>query len=105
MYSPHRSTEDDFYDGYFIPKGTVVIPNVWELNHDPEVYGPDANDFNPARYLNDQGQLTSGPLGMKDDGHFSFGRSLNTHLFRCTLISYYRIRSSVSAPPFQNFKL
>ena len=26
---PHVSTEDDEYDGYFIPKGTIVIGNVW----------------------------------------------------------------------------
>jgi hypothetical protein len=26
---PHMSMEDDEYDGYFIPKGTLVIGNVW----------------------------------------------------------------------------
>ena len=66
--------KDDFYEGYFIPKGTIIIPNVWELNHDPNIYGPDADCFNPARYLNEKGQLTSGPPGMKDDGHFTFGK-------------------------------
>ena len=25
----HRSTEDDEYQGYFLPKGTLVLPNVW----------------------------------------------------------------------------
>lgn len=25
----HQSTEDDVYDGYFIPKGTMVMPNTW----------------------------------------------------------------------------
>ncbi|KZV67838.1 cytochrome P450 [Peniophora sp. CONT] len=69
----HRSTEDDIYEGYFIPKGTVVIANIWELNRDPGTYGPDASHFNPARFLDEKGQLISGPPGTKEDGHFAFG--------------------------------
>lgn len=26
---PKRVTEDDTYDGYFIPAGTTVIENIW----------------------------------------------------------------------------
>lgn len=26
---PHRVTEDDVYNGYLIPAGTVIIPNTW----------------------------------------------------------------------------
>ena len=26
---PHRSMQDDVYEGYFIPAGTTVIENVW----------------------------------------------------------------------------
>ena len=26
---PHRAMQDDIHDGYFIPKGSLVIPNVW----------------------------------------------------------------------------
>lgn len=28
---PHRTTEDDVFEGYFIPKGTVVIANQWSV--------------------------------------------------------------------------
>lgn len=29
-----RASEDDIYEGYFIPKGTNVIPNAWlDLNY------------------------------------------------------------------------
>lgn len=27
----HRSDADDFYNGYLIPAGTLIIPNVWYL--------------------------------------------------------------------------
>jgi hypothetical protein len=26
---PHCVSEDDIHDGYYIPKGSMVIPNVW----------------------------------------------------------------------------
>ena len=26
---PHTVSEDDIHEGYYIPKGTVVIPNAW----------------------------------------------------------------------------
>lgn len=26
---PHRLTQDDMYNGYFIPQGTTVIANLW----------------------------------------------------------------------------
>lgn len=29
---PHRLTEDDYYEGYFLPKGTLVQANVWWVN-------------------------------------------------------------------------
>jgi len=47
---PHRVMEDDVHDGYFIPKGALVIVNVWKLTHDPVVYAnPDV--FNPDRFI------------------------------------------------------
>ncbi|KAK6977026.1 cytochrome P450, partial [Favolaschia claudopus] len=35
---PHRAMQDDVYEGYFIPKNAIVIPNVWKFMHDPAVY-------------------------------------------------------------------
>ncbi|EMD33679.1 hypothetical protein CERSUDRAFT_117766 [Gelatoporia subvermispora B] len=49
---PHRSTADDEYKGYLIPKGTLVIQNTWAILHNPEEY-PDPEEFNPNRYLKD----------------------------------------------------
>ena len=31
---PHMATNDDEYDGYFIPKGTIVFGNGWQVRND-----------------------------------------------------------------------
>ena len=75
---PHRSIEDDWYEGMFIPKGTVCIANVWHLNRDPEIYGEDAAHFNPARHLDADGEVSPGPPDTKEESHvtYGFGRRL-----------------------------
>ncbi|KAH9171797.1 cytochrome P450 [Lactarius sanguifluus] len=57
---PHSPTDDDFYKGYFIPKGAVVIANAWAILHDPELY-PDPEAFNPNRFLNEDGTFRDDP--------------------------------------------
>ncbi|KAI0066940.1 cytochrome P450 [Artomyces pyxidatus] len=70
---PHRSTEDDWYEGMFIPKGTVCIANVWAVHRDAALYGPDAHEFNPDRFLDENGVLNTGPPDTKEDGHVAYG--------------------------------
>ncbi|OBZ67543.1 O-methylsterigmatocystin oxidoreductase [Grifola frondosa] len=50
--APHRATADDEYNGYFIPKGSLVVPNIWALARDASVYA-EPEDFNPDRFLKD----------------------------------------------------
>ncbi|KAG9042591.1 hypothetical protein FS837_010671 [Tulasnella sp. UAMH 9824] len=64
---PHASREDDTYNGYFIPKGTMVIPNVWQITRDPAVY-EDPTTFNPDRFINNPNILDP------RDFVFGFGR-------------------------------
>jgi len=47
---PHLLTEDDTYNGYFIPVGTVVAANQWWILHDPDEF-PDPEMFKPERFL------------------------------------------------------
>jgi cytochrome P450 len=70
---PHVTTADDWYEGMFIPKGTMCIPNIWQCNHQIEVYGKDADEFNPARFLDEHGQLAPGPSDAKEEGHMTYG--------------------------------
>ena len=41
--------EDDVYNGYFIPKGTPVVGNIWAVNMDPRRYA-DPEKFDPGRF-------------------------------------------------------
>jgi len=47
---PHRLMEDDEYNGYFLPKGSWVIGNIWAISRDETVY-PDPSAFKPERFL------------------------------------------------------
>ncbi|OQE34915.1 hypothetical protein PENCOP_c015G06813 [Penicillium coprophilum] len=50
MSVAHTSTQDDTCEGYFIPKGSSVLTNVWAYTHDPTVYH-DPMTFKPERFL------------------------------------------------------
>ncbi|KAH9058254.1 cytochrome P450 [Lactarius vividus] len=58
---PRATTDDDFYRGYFIPKGAVIITNGWAVLHNPELY-PDPEAFNPDRFLNEDGTFRDDPM-------------------------------------------
>ncbi|VDB91013.1 unnamed protein product [Peniophora sp. CBMAI 1063] len=73
MGLPHRSSQDDWYEGHFIPKGSIVIANVWALHCDSGAYGQDADHFNPARFLGEDGKVAPGPADSKEEGHFTYG--------------------------------
>ena len=30
---PHRVMEDDIHDGYLIPKGAIILSNIWYVRH------------------------------------------------------------------------
>jgi cytochrome P450 len=46
----HCNTEDDWYNGYFIPKGTIVMANWWYIHYDAKYY-PEPETFLPERWL------------------------------------------------------
>lgn len=69
----HVSREDDEHNGYFIPKGTMVVPISWTMMHDPEVWD-NPNDFRPERYLKDGKIDPSVPDAER--AAFGFGRRI-----------------------------
>ncbi|KAM5539597.1 hypothetical protein V8D89_006706 [Ganoderma adspersum] len=47
---PHRLNSDDVYRGFDLPDGAMVIPNIWWMTQNPEVYS-NPEKFDPDRYL------------------------------------------------------
>ncbi|KAK7041425.1 hypothetical protein VNI00_009291 [Paramarasmius palmivorus] len=47
---PHRSLEDDMYKDMFIPKGSIIVPNVHGMSLDKRVYS-EPERFDPTRFL------------------------------------------------------
>ncbi|KAH8587006.1 cytochrome P450 [Bisporella sp. PMI_857] len=46
----HATSEDDWYNGHFIPKGTVAVLNWWAIHMNPEIHS-EPERFEPKRYL------------------------------------------------------
>lgn len=65
---PHFINVDDEYNGYHIPKGSIVLGNTWGILHDPRTYA-EPMEFKPERYFVD-GKLD---YSSNDPGRFSFG--------------------------------
>ena len=70
---PHAATEEDWYEGMYIPKGTICMFNTWHCNHDRAVFGEDADEFRPERHLDEHGESLPGPVETNQAGHVGFG--------------------------------
>jgi cytochrome P450 len=62
---PHESVEAVTVGGYYIPKKTTIMVNVWAIGRDPNVWGAYASDFKPERFMED------GHINLTDQSDFS----------------------------------
>ncbi|XP_038069311.1 vitamin D(3) 25-hydroxylase-like [Patiria miniata] len=53
---PHFTADDVEILGYKIPKDTSVIPNIYAVHFDPELWG-DPENFRPERFIDEQGRI------------------------------------------------
>ncbi|KAI1123054.1 cytochrome protein [Nemania abortiva] len=89
MGLPHVTTAEEVVGGYHIPKGAVIMPNVWWFTHDPTVY-PDPSAFEPSRYL--------GPNPAVDPKRhiFGYGRRICSGRYLATATVWVTIARSLA---------
>ncbi|KAI0315767.1 cytochrome P450 [Amylostereum chailletii] len=95
---PHCAAQDDVYEGYFIPKGTILMPNTWPMAFAPNAKYP-PREFIPERFL-DPEDTTIDPAFYT----FGYGRRVcpgrylaenSTFILVATILSVFK----VSPPP------
>ncbi|KAL1725532.1 cytochrome P450 [Schizophyllum commune] len=52
----YNGEQPDVYNGYAIPCDSIIIPNIWSMAHNEDIY-PDSYAFKPERFLAADGTL------------------------------------------------
>jgi cytochrome P450 len=68
----HVSSQDDSYNSYYIPKGSIIIPNAWAMLRDEILFGPDTHKFIPERFMRPDGTINFDISAV--DMAFGYGR-------------------------------
>ncbi|KAG2035464.1 cytochrome P450 [Suillus americanus] len=59
---PHATSSDDVFGGYFIPKGSFILPNIWDMSREGH---DDPDVFKPERHLASDGTLLPDTIAAK----------------------------------------
>lgn len=115
-----RSTRSTTLLGYSIPKHTLLVVSPWIVHRDPMHWGPDACEFQPARWLDDATGGISESLHLNarggSTGKYSFltfthgPRSCIGQVFASTelaisvavLVSKFQLKMGEKAPIWEN---
>ncbi|KAI0299744.1 cytochrome P450 [Multifurca ochricompacta] len=101
LAGPHRLIKDDEQDGYFIPKGSSIIVNVWGMMRDESIYS-DPTNFKPERFIVSEKK----PAEIDPQMCFGFGRrvcpgmrvaEMSLFLFCATTLAVYEISKAIDA--------
>ncbi|KIM24700.1 hypothetical protein M408DRAFT_331669 [Serendipita vermifera MAFF 305830] len=69
---PHVASEEDVWNGFYIPKGCLVHCNIGFMMRDPRIWGEDSELFKPDRFLDPNAKDLPDPTNTT----FGFGRRI-----------------------------
>ncbi|KAH7704131.1 CBN-CYP-33C9 protein [Aphelenchoides avenae] len=102
---PHETTRDVVLDGYTIPKGTTIVPQISCVLYDEKIF-PDPKKFDPSRFLDADGRLKR----VDELIPFSVGKRqclgeglarMELFLILANIFNQFRITSGVKEPSLQ----
>jgi cytochrome P450 len=83
-------------DGHFIPAGTEITSHSYTVQRDPAMYGNDANEFKPERWMTSEKRNFE-----MEAAQFTFGVGPRVCLGKdIALMEMYKLLPEVSAPTF-----
>ncbi|KZT34820.1 cytochrome P450 [Sistotremastrum suecicum HHB10207 ss-3] len=89
---PHSVTQDDYYEGMFIEKGSTIVSNIWAVTHDESTY-PEPMKFDPSRYLR-QGEKDAKSIQPDPRSFvFGFGRRVCAGMYFAEVTLFLQISS------------
>lgn len=59
----HRAERDTTLGGFHVPQDSMVIANLWAMNHDP-AFWKDPDTFRPERFIEEGTKDTTFPFGL-----------------------------------------
>uniref|UniRef100_A0A3Q2NYB0 Uncharacterized protein n=2 Tax=Fundulus heteroclitus TaxID=8078 RepID=A0A3Q2NYB0_FUNHE len=100
---PHRAIRDSSIAGYFIPKNTVIIPNLFGAHHDPTVWS-EPYSFKPERFMERGGSSARFPMPFGGGARLCLGESvakIELFLFTAYLLRDFQfvLPQSEGSPP------
>ncbi|KAJ3645228.1 hypothetical protein Zmor_022905 [Zophobas morio] len=98
---PHLADEDVYIDDIKIPKGTTIMPLLWAIHMDPEVWNK-PEEFRPGRFLNEDNKFRSSELllPLQCGKRMCVGDELQrmiTYLFVATVLKTFKIKPCESS--------
>lgn len=104
---PHCAARDTSIQGHRVPKGSIVISNIWHMTHDPAVWD-DPYELKPERFLDEEGRLNDKKIA--EVPAFGIGRrvclgeniaKMELFLFITHLMHQFTFEKPKDSPPLE----